>query len=85
MDAAPQLDYNLETMPLYEYQCGKCRKRFEALLRTDSQKAACPDCGSKKVERKYSVFAVNRGAAAEQTCGDLCSCGQDGCAVCSAK
>lgn len=49
-------------MPVYEYLCGKCDARFETLVRREGQEVACSKCGSKKVERKYSIFGMNLGA-----------------------
>jgi putative FmdB family regulatory protein len=49
-------------MPLYEYMCRKCSRRFEALVMGSSQ-AACPGCGSSLLEQQLSVFAVGAGAA----------------------
>lgn len=73
-------------MPTYEYLCGKCEKRFEVLVRSEKQKVACPSCGGKKVSKQYTVFGLNLGAAPERgMSGPLCSCGQGGCAICSAK
>jgi putative FmdB family regulatory protein len=73
-------------MPTYEYLCGKCRHRFEVLLRSDKQKVACVKCGAKKVTKQYTVFGLNLGASPESPMGGpLCSCGQGGCAICSAK
>ena len=73
-------------MPVYEYQCGKCKAAFEVLVRQDKQKVVCSKCGSKKVLRKYSVFGLNLGAEQERgLSGPLCSCGAGGCAICSAK
>ncbi|MEZ6097194.1 MAG: zinc ribbon domain-containing protein [Pirellulaceae bacterium] len=43
-------------MPIYEYQCNRCDKEFEQLVRGDAQ-VACPHCSSKKVDRKLSVVA----------------------------
>lgn len=45
-------------MPLYEYKCGKCKKSFE-ILQKSNEKAVCPDCGSKSLEKLFSVFASN--------------------------
>ncbi len=73
-------------MPTFEYLCGKCKHRFEVLVRSSGQKTACPKCKSKKIEKQYTVFGLNLGAAPESPMGGpLCSCGQGGCAICSAK
>lgn len=46
-------------MPVYEYRCRGCRQDFEALTRIAGRdKAECPHCGSRDVERKFSVFAA---------------------------
>lgn len=41
-------------MPIYDYQCEKCGARFEALVGA-GETPACPDCGSKKLERELST------------------------------
>ena len=48
-------------MPVYDYACQKCRKRFSKTLTIseyDKQKGSlkCPHCGSKKVERRWAAF-----------------------------
>ena len=52
-------------MPIYEYVCKKCDKRFEELVRTMSgePKVACPECGSTSTARALSVFAVGAAGA----------------------
>ena len=73
-------------MPTYEYLCGKCKNRFEVLVRSDKQKIACSKCGGKKVTKQYTVFGLNLGAPEVGPMGGpLCSCGAGGCAICSAK
>ncbi len=49
-------------MPVFEYLCGNCETRFEALVRKEGQEVSCAKCGSKKVSKKYSVFGMNLGA-----------------------
>jgi putative FmdB family regulatory protein len=64
-------------VPIYEYICGDCSKRFEALVQ-GKQKPACPACKSTRLEQQLSVFAVagaSPKSAATQagpcgTCGD---------------
>ena len=51
----------VRTMPIYEYVCQKCRKRFELVrrIKENGRKAAtCPKCASKKVERRWSSVSV---------------------------
>jgi putative FmdB family regulatory protein len=47
-------------MPIYEYTCEACNKKFDQLVRTMSgeAKVKCPECGSSKTARALSVFAV---------------------------
>ena len=49
-------------MPVYEYLCRKCGKSFErveSIKEHDLSKVRCPECKSKKVERRWSrVSAV---------------------------
>ncbi len=73
-------------MPIYEYHCKQCEKDVEVLQRSSEEKAACPECGSKKMSRLLSV--ISRGRVAESDSGS-CSlptgcgkpqCGMGGCA-----
>ena len=49
-------------MPVYEYVCLKCKKKFErieSVSEHDLSKVRCPKCKSRKVARRWSpVFAV---------------------------
>ncbi|EMI47426.1 FmdB family zinc ribbon protein [Rhodopirellula sp. SWK7] len=45
-------------MPLYEYECDHCHETKEILVRNPDEKAACPDCGSEKIQRLLSVPAA---------------------------
>ncbi|MHC5011749.1 MAG: FmdB family zinc ribbon protein [Planctomycetota bacterium] len=45
-------------MPIYEYECKRCGERFEALL-FGEQKAVCPQCAGRKLEKLVpSSFSV---------------------------
>jgi len=43
-------------MPLYEYRCDKCSRRFSLLVGVTAEKVkrACPRCGSRKVTKLIS-------------------------------
>ena len=64
-------------MPLYEYVCRRCSKRFEALVFGD-EKPECPACGTRELEKQLSTFAVGGEGARDVspapgacgTCGD---------------
>ena|ERR1700719_3770617 len=49
-------------MPIYEYQCAKCRKLTSVLTTRVSEKvdAVCRHCGGKKMRRLMSRFAMPR-------------------------
>ena len=47
-------------MPLYEYTCSKCGKKFELLIRGDDI-PICPHCQSKDLEKQWSVPAARMG------------------------
>jgi putative FmdB family regulatory protein len=44
-------------MPIYEYLCKQCDKRFEKLVRA-STTVECPSCKSASVDKQLSVFAM---------------------------
>jgi len=43
-------------MPLYEYACEECRHEFEALV-FHGDEPECPQCRSRRLERRLSVPA----------------------------
>ena len=49
-------------MPVYEYRCTECRLKMSVLFRSPSVATAptCERCGSDKVSRLFSTFAVHR-------------------------
>lgn len=46
-------------MPLYEYRCKKCGRRFSVLVGVTAEKAkrACPHCGGKQATKLISRVA----------------------------
>jgi len=44
-------------MPIYEYICRGCDKRFEAIV-SGERVAECPHCKGKDLEQQLSAFAV---------------------------
>jgi putative FmdB family regulatory protein len=67
-------------MPIYEYTCEKCDKRFDQLVRSISAevKPPCPACGSAETARALSVVAVGADAGG----GGKSSAGGGGDAMC---
>ena len=47
-------------MPFYEYRCLKCTADFEELIRfeADLENLKCPECGSRDISKKLSVFGM---------------------------
>ncbi len=48
-------------MPTYEYECGKCNKKFALVQRISEHgttKVVCPKCKSAKVKQKISAFTT---------------------------
>jgi len=50
-------------MPIYEYRCTKCRKRFsvEQSISEHKRRPACPKCKSRAVEPMFSTFFAKTG------------------------
>lgn len=44
-------------MPIYEYRCEPCSHSFETLVRTGSDVPTCPQCGSARLDKLFSVPA----------------------------
>jgi putative FmdB family regulatory protein len=64
-------------MPIFEYICKECDRRFEALV-MGSQKPACPHCHGKKLEQQLSVFAVAGGSSKSESATPSGACGSCG-------
>jgi putative FmdB family regulatory protein len=77
-------------MPLYEYRCTRCDRRFEQLqaMGAGASDVACPACGAGEAERLLSTFAAAVGGSSASSgapsfegggCG-LPQCGGGRCA-----
>jgi putative FmdB family regulatory protein len=69
-------------MPIYEFRCSKCGKRFEKLcaLGETGSSLHCPSCGEDKPARVMSGFAtkgVEKGGS--PGCGP---CSSNSCSTC---
>lgn len=65
-------------MPIYEYRCEKCGTQFEELTLSvpEDDRVNCRSCGSKKVSRLLSAFAVHtQSAPAPAEAGPCGGCG----------
>jgi len=67
-------------MPIFEYKCSNCSKRFSALVGVlaSARQPACPQCGSNNLEKQVSRFTRLRSEdetmdslADESTFGDI--------------
>lgn len=71
-------------MPIFEFQCNKCGKKFEKLCRGD-EKVNCPKCKGKNVKKLFSTFATKTERnismmSSKSSCG---SCSATSCDTCS--
>ena len=70
-------------MPIYEYVCKKCDFDFDLLIRgeSDLKAAACPKCGSKLIEKQFSVFGMSgtRSGGGSSSCP---TCSSGSCSTC---
>ncbi len=71
-------------MPIYEYACSDCGRKFEALVRSDTV-PQCPGCQSTQLEKQLSVFATAGASAPDLPPGPCGTCphasGPHGCAA----
>ncbi len=59
-------------MPLRDFECQRCRERFEALIRHPEEEAEleCPKCRARKVRRLLSApAAVGKSGGGGASCG----------------
>ena len=66
-------------MPIYEYVCTECDKRFERLVRVVTQIASadCPACHGTgiRVPSTFASFTVAEGGQTLPMAGGGCACG----------
>jgi putative FmdB family regulatory protein len=53
-------------MPLYDFHCRTCGRRFETLVRTGTV-PACPHCQGTDLDRQVSTFAVSSAERTQQS------------------
>jgi putative FmdB family regulatory protein len=71
-------------MPIFEYICKDCGHPFERIVPRHDSKTDCAKCGSKRVEKQLSVFAVAGSSSSDsgfQFSGDDAGCGRCGAAT----
>jgi putative FmdB family regulatory protein len=62
-------------MPIFEYECRSCHRRFEAIVQ-GRQRPVCPACGKRDLDKQLSAFAVTSGRS------DGFDAGGGGCGTC---
>jgi putative FmdB family regulatory protein len=67
-------------MPIFEYLCEDCGKRFEVLMR-GSEKPQCPKCKGTHLEQQFSAFAM-AAASSHSDSSDFPSDAAPGCGQC---
>jgi len=57
-------------MPLYEYECRKCKERFEVLQKIDEDKnnLRCPKCHTENPTRVLSLFSSSSSKSGNSGC-----------------
>jgi len=55
-------------MPIYEYRCDDCDKKFETLVLRKSDAVQCPVCGGEQLSRLIWAHAVGHGMP-DTACG----------------
>ncbi|MCS7192068.1 MAG: zinc ribbon domain-containing protein [Armatimonadetes bacterium] len=64
-------------MPIYEFRCSQCGHEFEDLVSwrdIEEGKVECPNCGSKDVRRRLSLFATRSSTGSREnksSCGPV--------------
>lgn len=61
-------------MPIFEYACRNCNRRFETIVLSSKERISCPECASFKVEKQLSVFS-SPGAAKNDSASPTSACG----------
>ncbi|MDQ7793228.1 MAG: zinc ribbon domain-containing protein [bacterium] len=75
-------------VPIYEFRCDDCRRKFETLCRMgeDGSSLACPGCGGKRLRRcvsTFSAFSRDGGGSGTRLGGSGCStCKGGSCQTC---
>jgi len=74
-------------MPIYEFRCEKCQRRFEKLcpIGESGHNLQCPACGAPGPRRVMSGFATGGGGdsdAAASSGGGCAGCAGGSCATC---
>jgi putative FmdB family regulatory protein len=65
-------------MPLFEFRCSRCSRDFEVLVRA-GEAAACPECGTRSLEKLFSESAPPAGGDRTLPIASTCPPGDAPC------
>jgi putative FmdB family regulatory protein len=70
-------------MPIFEYKCDGCSKEFEKLVSGVNPETSCPECNSKNIKKKFSVFGMSGVEKQISSSGSSCNtCSSSSCSTC---
>ncbi len=62
-------------MPILQYHCPRCGKKFEELVKSHEEEVLCPDCGE-RAERCYAGTVYSATGRLPKHCSGHCAtCG----------
>jgi len=72
-------------MPIYEYACNDCGRKFEKLVLRQGQKIQCPGCSQENLRRLVSScnFGSSDGSVQASSQSSCSSCTATSCSSCS--
>jgi putative FmdB family regulatory protein len=59
-------------MPIFEFICKKCNKKFETLVFSNDEKVECPACKSEEIIKQLSSFASGSNSSPSCATADYC-------------
>ncbi|HYA49065.1 MAG TPA: zinc ribbon domain-containing protein [Burkholderiales bacterium] len=70
-------------MPIYEFVCRKCGRRFECLVPMGKEKdAVCPGCGAGEARKVLSSFGIGGGSRLKTSSSSCGTCSSKSCSTC---
>jgi putative FmdB family regulatory protein len=66
-------------MPIFNYKCDKCGNLFETLLKSRSEEAVCPSCGSRELTPAPNRISVGRSNTNSCPAQASCPAASGGC------
>ncbi|MBM3313065.1 zinc ribbon domain-containing protein [candidate division WOR-3 bacterium] len=72
-------------MPIREFCCIRCEHEFEELIlnQRDEKGLVCPSCGSRRLARRFSAFAVSGAQKKVSNTSKSCGrCSSHSCSTC---